>query len=172
MADILYTTTHQVVSVLGATGADVDEEQVMRMDLETDVRTEFYEWIPNHADVYAWFQGSGATDTQKHMADLLVLCCKYYTAYLLSRSMSASVPRSMENAGIQTMERQMDWRAVSDAMRGAYVQYKGKLVDLLAAVDYVLPRTVGISAHRQRYDPGRTDFPAVPLESPLFVHWP
>ena len=150
MADILYTTTDQVVAVLGATDRDLTEVQLVAMDLETELGAELYQWVPTHATVHSLASTDAA---HRQMDNLLILACKYYCAWLVAQSSAISLLMQVRTQMGDEMQRtQFNPEKLRDEMWAGYAKNRAALV-LMLTPTAPLKRTqiaVGVS---NLYDP-------------------
>jgi len=133
MAEILYTDTDQIRSVLGVDSSDISDQALLDRNLDKELRLDLLSWLPTHAALYAVGVATDASETARSTSDAITLYCTYYCAVLSAQSLKFSAPQQVGD-GKNTLSRfpTMDWDKLIRDLSGRAAYYKGIVSDLTA----------------------------------------
>lgn len=95
-AAILYTETGFIRARAGVDEEEFDDTTLQSMLLDSAMETDFYKWIPDHADRWTASQAPTASEAEKQVGRLLRLYCTCFAALALLNTVLA-VPQQRSN---------------------------------------------------------------------------
>lgn len=114
---VLYTNTDAIRAAVGVTDTEIPDSMVTDQQMERQVKTALYSWLPTYATLYATGSADGATEEEVYVKDLLVLYCTYYGAVRMVEMIMAM--RQRVSDGKSEVERfVIDWSALLEALKG------------------------------------------------------
>ena len=155
MAEILYTSTDQVVAALGLTSHDLEEQQLLDMDLEPEVSLWLYSWLPTYADVYTYPDDPSSTDSELRQYQHLLLATKYYCAWLVAPRLQMIAPKSVDTEIGNAMSRiDFDPIAIMQTMSDRYTHHMTALLgEISQSTAATSVRGQAVTAVSPAYDP-------------------
>ena len=75
---VLYTSTDAIRAVVGVTVKEVPDAMITDQQLEMQLKTALYGWLPTYSTVYSEGTSGTATAEQEYMKDLLVSYCMFF----------------------------------------------------------------------------------------------
>lgn len=75
---ILYTSTDAIRAVVGVTEKEVSDAMITDQQLEMQIKTALYGWLPTYPTVYSEGTSDTATDEQEYRKDLLISYCMFF----------------------------------------------------------------------------------------------
>lgn len=127
-----FTDSDRIRGVMGFTGRDLPDSQLITMELSIELSIELYEWMPSYATNYdTWYNNGSPTDENQNKINLLLSYCTYQAAYLVCLGLEMIAQRSITDSKM-TMARfsNISLSDVRDRMLGRSLRAQTALAEL------------------------------------------
>jgi hypothetical protein len=127
---VLYTNTDAIRAAVGISSTEIPDSMITDQQMERQVKTALYSWLPTYPALYTAGDAEEATDEQVYVKDLLVLYCTYFGAVRLVEMIMAM--RQRVSDGKSEVERfNIDWLSLLEALKGRLDEIQDLLEEVI-----------------------------------------
>lgn len=128
--NILYTDSDAVRAAVGVKDVEVPDSMLLNQDIERQLKTALYGWLPTYAALHTAGTDAGATDDEKYINDLLISYCLFW-ACVRVLEMSLSQRKSIGDGKTQIERFDVDRKELIAAYKARLDEAKHLLDDLV-----------------------------------------
>lgn len=127
---ILYTDTDAIRAVTGIKEVEISDSMLTDQQLERQLKTALYGWLPTYATVYSAGVAGGASADEIYRKDLLVSYCLYFGAVRLVEMIMA-LRQSVGDGKSEVARFNLNWLELLEVFKDRLEEAKALLDELI-----------------------------------------